>query len=319
MSRPEPGIVGPSVAVPADIDAVNTLFSQAFTDRYHRDGMVGVRVPFLNPAVWRYAIAAAGDGALVWREPAGEIVAFNMVHQSGREGWMGPLAVRTDLQGEGMGRRIVSAGMEHLKRRGATTIGLETMPRTVENIGFYTRLGFRPGHLTVTLSRGVSGAAETAGLALSSTAARRDQWLAACRELTERVRPGSDYTREVMLTAELGLGDVTLLVEQGSLRGYALWHGAALAADREPDELRVLKLVAETPAAGLRMLPLLQHAAVGQGLERITLRAETERADIFAQLVGDGFEVLWTDLRMSLQGWEEPAGTGGLVFSNWEI
>ena len=24
------------------------------------------------------------------------------------------------------------------------------MPRTVENIGFYSRLGFRPGHLTVT-------------------------------------------------------------------------------------------------------------------------------------------------------------------------
>ena len=36
--------------------SLNVVFSDAFTERYRRDGMVGVRVPYLNPAVWRYAI-----------------------------------------------------------------------------------------------------------------------------------------------------------------------------------------------------------------------------------------------------------------------
>ena len=44
-----------------EIPALNAVFSEAFTERYRRDGMVGVRVPYLNPAVWRYAIEDA-DG-----------------------------------------------------------------------------------------------------------------------------------------------------------------------------------------------------------------------------------------------------------------
>ena len=66
---------------------------------------------------------------------------------------MGPLAVRPDRQGRDWGRRSCGRASTGSKRAGATTIGLETMPRTMDNIGFYSRLGFRPGHLTVTLIR----------------------------------------------------------------------------------------------------------------------------------------------------------------------
>src|SRR6185312_11246469 len=58
---------GPHRAQRDDIPALNQVFSDAFTDRYRRDGMVGVRVPNLNPAIWRYALDDAGDGAMVWR------------------------------------------------------------------------------------------------------------------------------------------------------------------------------------------------------------------------------------------------------------
>ena len=80
--------------------------------------MVGVRVPFLNPTIWRYAIEDADDGAMLWRDDRGHIVAFNMVHRSGTEGWMGPLAVRTEFQGSGIGKEIVTRGVEWLKRSG---------------------------------------------------------------------------------------------------------------------------------------------------------------------------------------------------------
>ena len=49
-------IQGPFLARLDDIAALNQVFSDAFTERYRREGMVGVRVPYLNPAVWRYAI-----------------------------------------------------------------------------------------------------------------------------------------------------------------------------------------------------------------------------------------------------------------------
>jgi GNAT superfamily N-acetyltransferase len=156
MWRPERGVRGPERATLRDVDALNRVFSEAFTDRYSRDGLVGVRVPYLNPLVWRYAIEDAGDGAMIWRDGDGEIAGFNMVHRSGTEGWMGPLAVRPDRQGERLGSAMVQGGIDWLKAAGATTIGLETMPRTVDNIGFYSRLGMLPGHLTVT-QVGVTG------------------------------------------------------------------------------------------------------------------------------------------------------------------
>ena len=101
---------GPLPARHADIDALNQLFSDAFTERYRRDGMMGVRVPQLNPAIWRYAINDADGGALLWRGDRDEIVAFNVVHRSGVEGWMGPLAVRPEWQGSGLGKTIVRDG-----------------------------------------------------------------------------------------------------------------------------------------------------------------------------------------------------------------
>ena len=143
---------GPHRAGHEHIGELNEVFSAAFTDRYRRDGLSGVRVPYLNPAIWRYAIEDADEGAMIWRDDRGNIAAFNMVHQSGSEGWMGPLAVRADQQGKGLGKEMVLRGVDWLRERGAGVIGLETMPRTVDNIGFYARLGFIPGHLTLTLT-----------------------------------------------------------------------------------------------------------------------------------------------------------------------
>ena len=138
--RPERLLHGPRMVTPDDVPALNRVFAEAFTDRYRRDGLVGVRVPQLNQDIWRYAIHDAGEGAMLWYDERDDIVAFNIAHCSGTEGWMGPLAVRTDRQGLGIGRVVVETAIEWLQERGVRTLGLETMPRTVENIGFYSRL-----------------------------------------------------------------------------------------------------------------------------------------------------------------------------------
>ena len=70
--------------------------------------------PILNPAVWRYAVEDAAGGAMLWRGERGEIVAFNVAHKSGVEGWMGPRAVRPEAQGSGVGKEVVRAGNEWL-------------------------------------------------------------------------------------------------------------------------------------------------------------------------------------------------------------
>src|SRR5215218_2020829 len=223
--RPLAQIEGPHPAKLDEIPALNVVFSDAFTERYRRDGMVGVRVPFLNPAVWRYAIEDAAAGAMVWRDARGEIAAFNMVHRSGVEGWMGPLAVRTEHQGSGVGKEVVEQGIAWLKREGATVIGLETMPRTMDNIGFYSSLGFVPGRLTVTLTVDAAPAEHAPSLLGRLSTREHEGALAECRALTDALLPGWDFTRELVLTERLALGDTVLLRDDaGDLAGFALCH-----------------------------------------------------------------------------------------------
>jgi GNAT superfamily N-acetyltransferase len=320
MWRSDHVLNGPVRATAADVEALNRVFSDAFTERYRRDGLSGVRVPYLNPAVWQFAIADAAEGAMLWRDSRGDVTAFNMVHRSGVEGWMGPLAVRTDRQGHGHGQRIVTAGVEWLSAQGVRTIGLETMPRTVDNIGFYSQLGFLPDHLTITLQRERlrhAGSAAEAGAALGPD--QRAGVFADCLAVTERVAPGVDFSREIALTLELGLGDVSMLRSPGgALRGFALWHTAPLAQGRMRDELRVLKLVAADSPTAIELLGAVEREAATQGLSRVAVRCQTRHAELYAALIADGYRVQWTDLRMTLGGMHE-GDRRGVMLSNWEI
>src|SRR5437762_13684711 len=270
---PERAVSGPVPAREADIEALNRLFAEAFTDRYRRDGLVGVRVPHLNPAVWRYALLDAGAGAMVWHDEDGRLAAFNLAHRCGVEGWMGPLAVRTDRQGTGVGKTIVRSASDWLIDQGVTTLGLETMPRTVENIGFYARLGFAPGHLTVTMThevavrrRGQPAPQLVSRLAPGDHATA----LAGAGALVGALAPGYDFSRELLLTTELALGDTAVVMGSGdSMDAMVLWHSAPLAADRASEELRILKLAARNPAAFDAALAAAEASPAHAGLRRV--------------------------------------------------
>jgi GNAT superfamily N-acetyltransferase len=322
MWRRDPAITGPVPVREDDIAALNRLFSDAFTERYRRDGLVGVRVPPLSPAVWRYAIRSAAAGALVWRDGAGALVAFNVAHRSGREGWMGPLAVRTDRQGIGLGRTIVETAIAHLRASGVTTLGLETMPRTIDNIGFYGRLGFLPGYLTVTVTGDVPAKpARRTGIRLSEVPdAERAALIAACRTRVQHSAPGVDYTRELTLTAELELGDTVCVERAGEVQGFALWHAAPLVEGRAAEELRVLKLFAASPGVFLDLIRGVEACAARLRLERVAVRCQTRFAAAYESLLRRGYQVRWTDLRMTLADLPEPAlPDGEVLYSNWEI
>jgi GNAT superfamily N-acetyltransferase len=317
--RPLGQIEGPFAAKIEEIPALNVVFSDAFTERYRRDGMVGVRVPYLNPAVWRYAIEDAAGGAMVWRDTRGEIAAFNMVHRSGVEGWMGPLAVRTEYQGSGVGKEIVEQGIAWLKREGATVIGLETMPRTMDNIGFYSALGFLPGRLTITLTLDAATADRPPELLGRLAARDRDDAITEVAALVDRLAPGYDFTRELELTESLALGDTLLVRDRGRIVGMALCHTAPLVEGRTREELRVLKLALASEAALDAMLRALCDFAKRSGTRRVALRVQGEYPFMYRTMVAAGGRVRWTDLRMSLAGHEERKDAGGMVLSNWEI
>ena len=317
--RESHALEGPVPVRVEDIDPLNVVFSEAFTERYRRDGMVGVRVPSLNPAIWRYAIEDAADGAMLWRDAQGQIAAFNIAHLSGSEGWMGPLAVRPDCQGSGAGKRIVRAGIEWLEQRGARIIGLETMPRTMENIGFYSALGFVPKRLTITLTLDASPGDRTVSLLGRLSARNRERTIEECRALVRSLRPEYDFTREIELTDRLSLGDTLLLRDGDALAGFALCHTAPLVEGRVREELRVLKLVLARHEDAEVMARLLRDFARRSGTRRVAIRIQGVYEEMYERFVALGARVRWTDLRMTHAGREEPVPARGVILSNWEI
>lgn len=321
MWQPERAVTGPQPLTEKDIPVLNRLFAEAFTDRYRRDGLVGVRVPHLHQAIWRYALADAGQGAMAWRDESDRLVAFNIVHKSGSEGWMGPLAVRPDRQTGGLGKTIVRTAVEWLQAQGVATLGLETMPRTVDNIGFYSRLGFVPHHLTITMTA-EAGPGEMAGGVTTLEmleGGEQERRLAEIRALVDALQPGVDFGREIALTRELRLGDVVLVGPPGGLEAFALCHTAPLAEQGSREETRVLKVAARSLDALLVVLDAAAAWAGRQGARRIGVRCQTGYGEVYRALVHRGFRVRWTDLRMTVAGYAERPPAQGVVWSNWEV
>lgn len=323
MLRRESKIVGPLAPAEEDISELNKVFAESFTDRYRRDGLVGVKVPQLNPTIWSYALRDAGDGAMIWRDSRNRITAFNVAHRSGVEGWMGPLAVRPDMQGHGIGKSIVLAAAEWLKSQKVATIGLETMPRTVENIGFYSRMGFLPGHMTITMTSDVRGPRTTGPYECLSEKSAIDQrkLLEACRARLDRSAPGYDFTREHQLTHELGVGDtIAIPAESGRIAGFAVWHSVALAESQLEDEVRVLKLFADSPKSFEQLVEAVEDCATKRQIKRVAMRCQSAYSGAYQTLIKRGYAVRWTDLRMTLNGFpERTVPRGEVLLSNWEI
>ena len=318
--RSDPVVAGPELIQAADIPALNTVFSDAFSERYRKDGLVGVRVPFLNPLIWRYAIEGAGAGAVLWRTERGAVAAFNIAHRSGTEGWMGPLAVMPELQSRGVGRTIVEFGVEHLRTLGCRVIGLETMPRTMDNIGFYSQLGFVPGPLTITVTLDAATADSPITLLGRLPLTAREDAMAECAVLTTSLRDGYDFTREMRITDALAIGETVLLMRNGAVRAFAICHSAPLVEGRARDEVRVLKLVSGTDADALQLVTHLAEYARRCGTRRVAIRVQGDAARLYAALIARGGRVRWTDLRMTLGTYAEPAQPAdGVMLSNWEI
>ncbi|MGH2610046.1 MAG: hypothetical protein ACRDHF_13280, partial [Tepidiformaceae bacterium] len=128
-----------------------------------------------------------------------------------------------------------------------------------------------------------------------------------------------DFTRELALTHELRIGDTSVVRREGRLVAFALWHSAPLAAGRPKDEVRVLKLAAESLDDLERVVDAVQHAAQHERVRRVALRCQSAFADAYLRLVERGFRVHWTDLRMILRDYAHAGPRSGFVLSNWEI
>lgn len=87
----------------------------------------------------------AGDRLLIWRD-GGELRAcVRLVPLGERKAYLGMLTVDPGLQGDGLGKRLLTAAEEHARDElDAERMEMQVFSRRRELLAFYERRGYRP-------------------------------------------------------------------------------------------------------------------------------------------------------------------------------
>jgi len=220
--------------VESDLAAVAEIEAGVFTDWYRTHRRETEALAERTPQELRYATSFEPDGNFVAVAREGSIAGFIFTRTWGSVGWFGTFGVPTQLQGLGVGRRLVERAVAHLRDRSAT-VGLETMPESGANLGLYTRVGFLPCAPTLVLELSLIREADRFSGPLpdgcrvwdDEDAWSRRRLLGGVREVGDAVWPGLDHTREVAAYREHGVGETLLSLGRGGrVDGFALLRTA---------------------------------------------------------------------------------------------
>jgi hypothetical protein len=158
----------------------------------------------------------------------------------------------------------------------------------MDNIGFYSALGFAPGRAHAHGDARRRAGRRAPVLLGPPPRARRAAAVAACRALTTRMLAGYDFTREIELTDDLSLGDTVLLRERGEVAAFALCHTVPLVEGRTRDELRVLKMVLSRDDQLGPVAAALADYARRSGSRRVAFRVQGEYGAVYRRLIAMG-------------------------------
>lgn len=268
---------------PDDLDAADAVLRDAFATMLGADVLGGT-----DPLRTRFRAAhVIVLGGYVDGEPAGSIAVTGW----GGVGTVGPLSVRPDRWGCGVGGALVAAAVAVLGERGVTEQSLFTFPGSPRHVELYRRFGFWPHQLVAVTSRTIE-----AGSVLTPVAARlrgfcgRSAGLAGCAALTAEMHPGLDPTAEIVATLDHGLGDVVLLGEPARPDAFAICHvGAGTEAGAGVGYVKFAAARPGVPSALARVLRACDALAAESGAVRLVAGVATARRTAYRELLGAGF------------------------------
>jgi len=116
----------------ADVDAVVQLWIDCDLTRPWNDARADIA----------QARRSGCADILVARASAGRVLATAMVGDDGHRGWLYYVAVVPDLQGSGLGRRMIAAAEDWMRARGIAKSQLIIRATNTKVRGFYESLGY---------------------------------------------------------------------------------------------------------------------------------------------------------------------------------
>jgi ribosomal protein S18 acetylase RimI-like enzyme len=308
----------------ADLDAVRRVDAVAFGAWWEQLTGKDEKLPPRTRANVLALLEKDPGGCFVAEEER-RVVGLIFSRTWGSVAWLGTFAVLPDYQRRGIGQRLLAASLHYLRQTPYRVIGLETMPDITYNLGLYLKQGFLPALPTLLLSKRLEPA--TGGEIRLDRWSRvdaetRQSWLSELRVVTDRVRPGLDYSKEITSTARHGLGETLVLTSHARAIGLSsIW----LKSSREsvnPDTASI-QIMALDPActSGDSFRALVgasESLASAHRKSEIVVPVNARHAGALRQLLDAGYRVERYSARMVLAGTEVSPPTDEHVnLSRW--
>ncbi len=286
--------------------------------------LLGVPEPaaFFGDATWvpnRWRADPSAAWAAEWE---GGVAGSIFLTRWGSFAFVGPLTVRPDLWGRGIGSRLMEPVMSLLAEGGIRLAGLFTGPQSPRHIGLYQKFGFWPRYLTAVMSKPVEPVRRGPRGERYSELSENEKaaCLHACRDICNLLFEGLDPTPEVQAIEALGLGDTVLVRDGSELMGFAACHqGPRTEAGGGTGYIKFAAVRPQGDAGHWlgELLTVCEVFAASRGASRLTAGVNTSRHEAYRDMLQRGFR---TDiLGVAMHRPDEPgfSQAGIYVLDDW--
>ncbi len=300
-----------------DIEEVRTVSQIAWTDLATRDAGRKVRYPKRSAKLIEAYMWKEPNGCLVV-ENDGKIIGSAFCHVWGRVGWIGPLEVLPYHQDMGIGKALLNQCEAYLNLKKCEVIGLETMPHLSKNLHFYLSTGYKASDLTVIVEKALGKEPEEGNKILEVDADNLSDILPKLPELSAKVEPHLDYSREWEMVIRKGLGIGLAYLRDGELEGAALLHTYQRMEDEDYASIKML-LTEPGNKDDQMIFTSLMHKSQSYcrdlGKARLMTRFPVKSPTLYNLISSLGFLLKGSNIRMLKRGEYEERGTYNL--SSW--
>ena len=140
----------------------------------------------------------------------------------------------------------------------------------------------------------------------------------AAEALARRLDPHLSVLREIELTHQFHYGDTLCLRRGRELLACFVVHTKTYSEDETPRFMKFVLTLMEPALSIAEILPHLFAWANRENLDTVSFRTPTRYKRAYAELLATGFQVFHSDLRMTLEGYEEVADPQNFYLSKWE-
>ncbi len=287
----------------ADLTRVNEICALAFYGYY---GKISLRtIENLESSLALYP-----RGCFVAQDEGG-IAGFIFSRKLGSLGSIGVFGVDPCRHGRDIGRPLLEAAYSALENDGCTMIGLETMPDSLYNVGFYLKYGFDMQHPALVLEKEVKDVETSAGYDFAESSGP-----GGILRIGASVVEGLDYSVEAANAEKFGWGK-TFFFKGLTGEGFVILRHVSIIEDQIAKSLfvRALVLTREDRNDLLRAAACIERYSQSLGLGNVTISASALNANAVRWLIEAGYRVVKTSMRMMRKGSYKLSG--GIELSRW--